>query len=264
VTDEPASVHFDRAAEFYDATRGVDDETTERSVDLLAGEVAGRGRVLEIGVGTGLVALPLSGRGLEVVGVDLSDPMLRQLVRKAGGRVPFPLLRADATRLPFRDEVFGAAYARHVLHLIPRWQVAVRELCRVVGHGVVLIEAGGADSDAWRGVWDAMRSAVGSAADHVGLDMSSEGRAKLDAAFQDEGAVPRDLREIPYRDQDTVGSMLAEVERRSPSWTWRVSDEQLRAAVEAARGYAVERWGTVDVRPEETAHVRWRAFDVGR
>jgi SAM-dependent methyltransferase len=262
VTDEPASVRFDRAAEFYDATRGVDDETTRRTIDVLAAEVSGRGRVLEIGVGTGLVALPLSERGLRLVGVDLSEPMLGQLRRKARGQAPFPLLRADATRLPFSDAAFGAAYARHVLHLIPNWRLAVRELARVVGRGVVLIEAGGPSSDGWHNLWRAVRDAVGPEADHVGLDMSVGGRGQLDAAFVEVGAVPRDLPEIPYADDDTIASMITSIEQRSASWTWRVSDDQLRAAVEATRSFGLERYGTLDARPGETAYVRWRAFDL--
>ena len=265
MSEEPASVDFDRAAEFYDATRGLNDETTERTLDLLTQEVAGRGRVLEIGVGTGLMALPLAERGVNMVGLDLSEQMLGQLVRKAGGRPPFPLLRADATRLPLRDGGFDAAYARHVLHLIPNWRLAVQELCRVVGRGVVLIEAGwSGGQDGWSSLWDAVRAAAGPAVEHVGLQMSSEGRAELDGAFIEAGGRPRELPEIPYEDHDTVERFVSEIERRSPSWTWRATDEEVTAAVDAARRWAMERFGMLDVRPDTTAHVRWRAFDIDR
>ena len=264
MTDERASVHFDRAAEFYDATRTIDDETTARTLDVVASEVADRGRVLEIGVGTGLMALPLAERGIDLIGIDLSEPMLRQLIRKANGRAPIPLLRADATRLPLDDDTFGAAYARHVLHLIPNWRAAVAELCRVVGRGVVVIEAGWAGGESgWSDLWDTVRAAVGPAVDHVGLDMSSDGREQLDRAFVDAGATPRDVPEIPYEDHDTVATFIEDIQNRSPSWTWRASDEQLRDAVEAARGWALERYGGLDVRPAETSAVRWRAFDLG-
>jgi SAM-dependent methyltransferase len=261
VTDEPVSIHFDRAADFYDETRAVDDETTSRAVDILAGEVQGRGTVLEIGVGTGIMALPLVERGVEVVGIDLSDAMLRRLIGKSGG-ARLPVVRADATRLPFADDTFGSAYARHVLHLIPRWEAAVRELCRVVGGGVVLIEAGGSAGGGWHDLWETMREAIGPVGDHVGLDMSANGRAELDDAFRDAGAIPRDLPAIEYEDRDTIASVIAEVDRRTPSWTWRVSDEDIDRAIDAARRYATERYGTLDVTPDETASVRWRAFDL--
>lgn len=52
--------------------------------DLLA-ELAGKGPALELGIGTGRVALPLLSRGLEVQGIDLSPDMLARLRRKPGG-----------------------------------------------------------------------------------------------------------------------------------------------------------------------------------
>lgn len=54
------------------------------TVDVLA-ELAGGGRVLELGVGTGRVAIPLARRGLEVHGLDASARMLEVLAAKDGG-----------------------------------------------------------------------------------------------------------------------------------------------------------------------------------
>ncbi|WP_328431725.1 MULTISPECIES: class I SAM-dependent DNA methyltransferase [unclassified Streptomyces] len=54
------------------------------AVDLLA-ELAGSGRALELGVGTGRVALPLSERGVEVHGIELSRAMAERLRAKPGG-----------------------------------------------------------------------------------------------------------------------------------------------------------------------------------
>ena len=62
------SLAFDRAAEYYDETRKVGESVMTRTVDLLEEELAGRGRVLEIGVGTGLIALPLAARGVPLAG----------------------------------------------------------------------------------------------------------------------------------------------------------------------------------------------------
>ncbi len=72
-----------RLADDYDAIYGgVFD--TDGAVDLLS-DLAGGGRVLEFGVGTGRVALPLAGRGLDVWGVDGSPGMLDRLREKPGG-----------------------------------------------------------------------------------------------------------------------------------------------------------------------------------
>src|SRR6476659_5992715 len=54
-------------------------------VDLLA-ELAGTGDALELGIGTGRIAVPLTERGVRVHGIDLSPAMLRHLAAKPGGR----------------------------------------------------------------------------------------------------------------------------------------------------------------------------------
>jgi SAM-dependent methyltransferase len=49
-------------------------------------DLAGTGRALELGIGTGRVALPLAHRGVEVHGIDLSPDMVDHLTAKPGGR----------------------------------------------------------------------------------------------------------------------------------------------------------------------------------
>ncbi|MDH6609175.1 SAM-dependent methyltransferase [Streptomyces sp. SAI-208] len=59
-------------------------EAVEPAVEVLA-ELAGGGRALELGVGTGRIALPLAGRGVEVHGIELSRAMADRLRAKPGG-----------------------------------------------------------------------------------------------------------------------------------------------------------------------------------
>lgn len=59
-------------------------ETVEATVDFLA-DLADGGTVLELGIGTGRIALPLSVRGVRVAGIDLSEPMVARLRAKPGG-----------------------------------------------------------------------------------------------------------------------------------------------------------------------------------
>ncbi|REK19117.1 MAG: class I SAM-dependent methyltransferase [Planctomycetota bacterium] len=76
-----------RMAEVYDAWYGtrLADRTTEAAVDVLA-ELAAGGTVLELGIGTGRVALPLARRGLAVRGIDASPAMVDKLREKPGGK----------------------------------------------------------------------------------------------------------------------------------------------------------------------------------
>jgi SAM-dependent methyltransferase len=79
-------VYFDeRIAEGYDATSAemFEPEVVEPVVSFLA-ELAGDGGALELGVGTGRIALPLSQRGVRVHGIDLSPAMVARLRAKPG------------------------------------------------------------------------------------------------------------------------------------------------------------------------------------
>lgn len=78
----------DIAARYDDSSADMfDPELLEPTVELLAQLAAGGTRAaLELGIGTGRIALPLVQRGVRVVGIDLSEPMISQLRQKAGGR----------------------------------------------------------------------------------------------------------------------------------------------------------------------------------
>jgi SAM-dependent methyltransferase len=79
-------VYFDeRIAEGYDATSAemFEPEVVDPVVSFLAG-LAGDGAALELGVGTGRIALPLSQRGVRVHGIDLSPAMVARLRAKPG------------------------------------------------------------------------------------------------------------------------------------------------------------------------------------
>jgi SAM-dependent methyltransferase len=79
--------HFaGRVAERYDQTSDAmfAPEVVEPAVDFLA-ELAAGGAALELGIGTGRIALPLARRGVRVHGIDLSPDMVAKLREKPGG-----------------------------------------------------------------------------------------------------------------------------------------------------------------------------------
>src|SRR4051812_29449633 len=61
-----------------------DPAVVEPVVDLLV-ELAGSGRALELGIGTGRIAAPLAQRGVPVHGIDMSNAMVAKLRAKPGG-----------------------------------------------------------------------------------------------------------------------------------------------------------------------------------
>jgi SAM-dependent methyltransferase len=79
--DYDASTYGERIAEVYDEQHRYLDDS---GIELLA-ELARGGRALELGIGTGRLALPLAARGVEVHGIDASPAMIEKLRAKPGG-----------------------------------------------------------------------------------------------------------------------------------------------------------------------------------
>jgi ubiquinone/menaquinone biosynthesis C-methylase UbiE len=254
------SVPFDRAVEYYDRTRGLSEATSREMVVLLTAELRGRGSCLEVGVGTGLVSLPLAAAGIPMVGLDLSAPMLAKLVEKAGGRPAFPLVRGDATLLPFRDDSFGGAVLRHLLHLVPEWRRVIAELIRVLRpHGVVLFARGDIPA-AWREAADRFRAIAGEPSFSRGLEAWDP--ETVDRAFEASGARARSLPVIADRVPQSLGMFLEQMADGLHSWTWEVDEAKRREAVAVIRDWALERFGTLDPPEARDVAIEWRAYDL--
>src|ERR687896_292013 len=75
--EQVANRYDESAADMFDPT------VVEPVVEILAG-LAGNGAALELGIGTGRIALPLARRGVRVHGIDLSQAMVARLRAKPG------------------------------------------------------------------------------------------------------------------------------------------------------------------------------------
>jgi ubiquinone/menaquinone biosynthesis C-methylase UbiE len=232
------SIVFDRAAEYYDRTRGYPDGVGERVADLLcrAGGLGPETTLLEVGVGTGRIALPLAQRVRQVVGVDLSRPMLARLAAK-GGSDRVRCILADATALPFPDAGFDAVIGVHVFHLLPAWQRAMAEVRRVLApHGCFLDAA---DERLLPELWEeayagtVTRKLVGVA--HGTPDFP------LPFGFRANGE-PLALR---YPVRVGLDQFLADVEARVWSITWDMDDDEHARLVRNMRAAIIRRYGSL-------------------
>ncbi len=98
------------------------------------------GIALDVGSGPGNITASLArtaGPDGLALGVDISEAMLQRAVRnEAGPQVGF--IKADAQRLPFRDNTFDAATSMAVLQLVPDPTAALAEMARVLRPGARL------------------------------------------------------------------------------------------------------------------------------
>ncbi len=244
----------------YDQTRALSPQAMARVVEMLATELRER-RTLEVGVGSGRMALPLAAAGVPLTGADLSRPMLARLVANAGGRAPFPLVQADAAQMPFGPGTFQAALACHVLHLIPPWRGVLEEVIRVVRPGGVFLVDWGGWGTGVRG------QVVGRFIKESGLRkewVGAQSIEQVEGAMRDLGASVRLLPRVPERRIVSVEHLIQLLEGGVFSFTWRLDEDARRAAADGVRRWATARFGPPGVtEPRATSRlISWRAFDL--
>lgn len=125
---------FDQVADIYDATRG-GERRGNSFADALAPWVLGP-RVVELGIGTGVIASGLlagahGASGHDVIGVDLSEAMLRHAQPRIGNRVAV----ADVDALPIADGSVDSVLFVWVLQLVDDPIATLREAARVLRPG---------------------------------------------------------------------------------------------------------------------------------
>jgi ubiquinone/menaquinone biosynthesis C-methylase UbiE len=140
-------VDFSANASIYDRRHGAELQAdVANRLAQYAGLTPGR-RILDIGAGTGRVAIPFARLGYETVAFDSSVAMLHELQRKAS-ETPVHLVVGTGERLPFANECFDAVIVARVLYLIADWRAALEQAHDVLKHGGSLFhEWGNGDAD---------------------------------------------------------------------------------------------------------------------
>jgi phosphatidylethanolamine/phosphatidyl-N-methylethanolamine N-methyltransferase len=139
---------YDRWAPVYDLVFGPVFERG-RQAAIAAAERVG-GRILEVGVGTGISLPDYSDRN-RIVGVDISESMLRKARERVAeqrlGHVE-GLEVMDAERLGFPDKSFDVVVAQYVVTTVPNPEATLDEFARVLKPGgeIVLVSRVGAEA----------------------------------------------------------------------------------------------------------------------
>jgi ubiquinone/menaquinone biosynthesis C-methylase UbiE len=219
------SVSFDRAASYYDDTRAMPPEAVNAVTDAILDALSRNdaAALLEVGIGTGRISLPLMARGLPVTGVDISAAMTARLREKlTPDHRPPELIFGDATRLPFGDGAFPAALTVHVLHLVSSAKATLAEIRRVLAPGGIYLNKQHRDnqplaaSSAW---WTDALERRG----HV-----RDGRLRFDEQRELIRATGASLELVDICQQvnhTPPDEVMDKTRNRIHSWTWPIPDD---------------------------------------
>lgn len=242
-------VSFDRIAPVYDETRSLRPDQMEAVATALHTALAPHDRVLEVGIGTGRIALPLQERGVRVLGVDVS----REMTARAEGKGVRDILHADARHLPFRDRSFGAAYSVHVLHLLEDWRGALHEVARITREAYYTVATYWTAPEGQRAplrlYWAAVREA--------GYDRIRPGVFERDLPDH----LPPAAR-VPigtFVEERNVAEAIDWLEQRIYSGQWHLPESVHREALEAVRAQIPAPTQTFSKRVEL---LRWEIADL--
>ena len=143
---------YARWAPVYDLVFGAVFEPGRRAAIAAAEQACGPsgGTILEVGVGTG-ISLPNYSRQNRLVGIDLSEPMLRKAqMRVAEHKLANvdALAVMDGERLALPDQSFDVVVAQFVITAVPNPELTLNEFARVVKPGgeIVLVNHIGAEA----------------------------------------------------------------------------------------------------------------------
>lgn len=240
---------FDRVAAIYDETRGTPPDVaaavTSALLDVLHG-VAARPRLLEVGIGTGRIAVPLVEAGVRVTGIDISPAMLGVLL---GKRRDVHVMLAEAAHPPVRDLSFDAALFSHVLHLVPDPAATVEAVVGLVRDDGALIHLSDDHEErkdhlrAGDITWDVLGelTSVERPPDGHKLGVAAFHRVAAGRGWPVEDRLVTSY-PAPFKPRRAIELMRGRVNSSS----WFIPDEAMDAVVsEVERRFAAE-WGDLD------------------
>ncbi len=243
-------ISFDRAAHFYDDTRGFppDVEPDIGQTIAKAGDLNADSQVLEVAIGTGRVALPLAKQiGVSVHGVDISTAMMKRIFEKKQSEVIYPV-QANVYHLPYADATFDAVLAVHIFHLLPDFAPLNDEMRRVLKPDGIVLEC-----------WNSNDSALNKARRRMMGEV--QGRPgnweRANTYLQNFGWQQRNHIIHEFSSQLAPHDVINSFKNRMWSSTWHMTDAEIAQRVEALEREFTETYN--DLSQPVTLHHQFHA-----
>lgn len=248
------TLHYDKIAAIYDATRaipqGVDEQVTDFILQLVKAKP--ETKFLEIGIGTGIIAIPIIKRGYSYTGIDISQKMMQQIGRKLQG-VPsnLTLIQADASSLSmFEDNSFDVVLMRHVIHLISDWRSALAEIRRVLKPNGFFLYCETVLTPHQKEFEQQWRQIAEKAEGFQKPGYEAEDRADIEDVKRwliEQGATIETVTAVKWRVEQTVGKLLDIYQTKPFGSCWVVPDNVFPSVMRDFREWCRKHYGSFDV-----------------
>jgi SAM-dependent methyltransferase len=202
-------------------------------------------QLLEVGIGTGRMAVPLAALGVRVTGTDISPKMIAVLRSK---RCDIDVVYADAARPPFRAASFDAALFVHILHLVADQEGALRAALPLLRPNGMLILG----FETYDGVRIAADDIMETISRELIPDMTTgrENQQRNLDAFRSVAAEASARVEhrvaATWRDTITARAILESNANRHGSGSWKISEQTMHEMLGRAEPQLVSLFGGMD------------------
>jgi SAM-dependent methyltransferase len=216
-------VDFSANASVYDRRHGA---VLPRDVARELADSAGlepEARVLDVGAGTGRVAIAFAGMGYQVTALDPASRMLNELRVKAR-ECSVQLVTGEGARLPFARSSFDAVILARILYLMPDWKTVLREAYEVLKPGgCVFHEWGnGQANEAWVQVREMLRALFQNAGVEAPFHPGARFEAEVEAVLIGLGFVRSKKLPIGPGPNMTLHDFLGRVAAGEFSYIWNI------------------------------------------
>jgi len=231
-------VDFSPNAGVYDRRHGSVLSEEELSRLWTGARLRAGARVLDVGAGTGRVAIPLASRGCRVVAVEPAAGMLERL-RVKGGETGLETVLGEGGRLPFRTGSFDVVVIARLLYLTPDWRTILREALRMLAsRGRLLHEWGNGEAgEEWVRVREEARRLFEQDGVHEPFHPGARSEAEVDGELGRLGLVRDGEIEMGAGPTVTLREFLRRLVEGELSYVWSVPDH-----VRAKCLPGLERW----------------------
>ncbi|GGX69226.1 hypothetical protein GCM10007385_42970 [Tateyamaria omphalii] len=219
---------FDKIAFQYDENRGGERRGLQFS-EAIEPLIDKNRRVLEMGVGTGVVAGALQNKGYDIIGIDVSSEMLRRAVDRVTA-----LVWSDMNKLPFLDGFFGCVYSVWALHLADDITKALKEVRRTLDDGGCFINCSAANAGVSPPKDPAGQIVAEMQLQLSGPQLSRDAPEELEKLCGEAGFEFETVVNLSHSYKTSVTEVLLHIERNGMSTLVKASEDQRRDIIEPA------------------------------